>query len=286
MAMRTAHDMVASVDSLASLPVVYQQVRAVLDDSGSSIADLARVVAADVALSVRLLHVVNSVYFGMMSRVDTVSRAVGVLGMQPVHDIVLATSIASLFKGMSPASMNMTRFWSNSVMRALIARTAAEMTHAGDLERYFVAGLLADLGHLVMYQVEPGLAEQAQLRADADNRPLHLVEREMLGCDYAQVGSVLMGKWSLPPRLGQAIAAQIAPESAEGPARRDAALLHLARIMVDGMERQRDNEALVTLVDAAVWTLSDLKPANLTTIRLIAEMSHAEVVGLYFPQLH
>lgn len=283
--MDKAQEMVAGIEELASLPAVYHQVRGVLDNADSSIMDLSNVVAADAAITVRLLHVVNSVYFGLMSRVDTVSRAVSVLGMQQVHDIVLATSVSSMFKGMSPVNMNMTRFWSNSVMRALIARTGAEMVRAGDLERFFVAGLLADLGHLVMYQVEPILAEQAQLKSEQSGVSMHEAERELLGCDYAQVGAALVEKWSLPPRLGHAIAGQIDPTVADAIFRQDAALLHLARVMVDGMDHKLDSEAIVARVDENAWSLTGLKPANLATIRLIAEMNHGEVVTLFFPQL-
>lgn len=283
--MDKAQEMVAGIEELASLPAVYHQVRGVLDNSDSSIMDLSNVVSADAAITVRLLHVVNSVYFGLMSRVETVSRAVSVLGMQQVHDIVLATSVSSMFKGMSPGNMNMTRFWSNSVMRALIARTGAEMVRAGDLERFFVAGLLADIGHLVMYQREPGRAEQAQTRSETEGLPLHEVERELLGCDYAQVGAALVEKWNLPPRLSAAIAGQIIPTATEQIYQHDAALLNLARVMTDGMERKLSSEEIAPLVDESVWQLTGLKPANVATIRLIAEMNHGEVVTLFFPQL-
>jgi HD-like signal output (HDOD) protein len=283
--MTTAKEMVSGIEELASLPAVYHQVRAVLDNPDSSINELSSVVAADAGLTVRMLHVVNSVYFGLMSRVDTVSRAVSVLGMQQVHDIVLATSVSAMFKGMSPASMNMTRFWSNSVMRALIARTGAEMVRSGDLERFFVSGLLADLGHLVMYQLEPVLAEKAQKQSELEGAALDEVERSLLGCDYAQIGAALMAKWNLPPRLSCAIEGQIHPESADEVFQGDAAFLNLARIITDGLEHKLESDAITPLIDERVWQLTGLKPANVSTIRLIAEMNHGEVVSLFFPQL-
>jgi len=284
--MSAAQKMVEGIQQLTALPAVYHRVRQVLDDPDSSISDLAKVVAADAALTVRLLHVVNSVYFGLMSRVDTVTRAVSMLGMQQVHDIVLATSVATMFKGMSPASMNMTRFWSNSVMRALIARTAADMARAGDTERYFVAGLLADIGHLAMYQVKPELAEQAQRDAIQNGTPLDAAERALMDCDYAEVGAALAQRWQLPARLAEAIGAQIRPTTAqiEG-AKRDAAILNLARVVVDGMEGKMETEAILGLIDDETWPLSGLKPVDLAPVRTIAEMNHSEVVTLFFPNL-
>jgi HD-like signal output (HDOD) protein len=278
--------MVEGIENLATLPAVYQRVRQVLDDPDSSISQLATVVAADAALTARLLRVVNSVYFGLMSRVDTVTRAVSMLGMQQVHDIVLASSITSMFKGMNPSSMNMTRFWSSSVMRALLARTAAELGHATDTERFFVAGLLADIGHLVMYQVQPSLAEQAQREAAEKGIALEVAERTWLECDYAEVGAALAERWQLPDHLVQAIRAQIDPGIAgDDRARHDAAILHLARVTGDGMEAKRETELILAEIAESVWQLAKLKPANLATIRMIAEMNHNEVVTLFFPQL-
>lgn len=170
-------------------------------------------------------------------------------------------------------------------MRALIARTGAEMVRAGDLERFFVSGLLADLGHLVMYQIEPALAEQAQKKSEQEGMPLDEVERELLGVDYAEVGAALMTKWNLPPRLSCAIKGQIHPETVDETFQGDAAFLNLARIMTDGVERKLESDQIIEQIDERIWQLTGLKPANVATIRLIAEMNHGEVVTLFFPQL-
>lgn len=284
--MTTAQQMVEGIDKLASLPAVYHRVRQILDDPNSSINELANVVASDAALTARLLRVVNSVYFGLMSRIDTITRAVSMLGMQQVHDIVLASSVSSMFKGMSPTSMNMTRYWTNSVFRALIARTGAEMGRYGELERFFIAGLLSDIGHLVMYQVQPALAEQAQREAVEKGIPLEVAERALLGCDYAEVGSALVERWQLPAHLAQVIKVQIDPMSADNDVvRRDASLLKLARVMVDGIEATHDIDEIQSQIDEGIWQATGLKPANLATIRLIAEMNHSEVITLFFPNL-
>ncbi len=284
--MRTAQDLVSGIDNLATLPAVYLQVREIVDDPDSAVADLAKVVSADPGLTARLLHVVNSVYFGLMSRVETVSHAVSLLGMQQVHDIVLATSISAVFRGMRAASMDMARFWSNSVLRGLIARTAAESSGARDVERLFVEGLLADIGHLVLYQAVPREAERALVRAKVEGRPLHEIERELIGCHYADVGAALVAKWTLPERFSFAIAHQIAPARAGEPYGFEAAMLHIARVLVEGLECGLENEEIAAKIDACVWQRTGLKPASIGAIRTVAEMNHTEVVTLFFPGLH
>lgn len=280
--MHAARELLNGAVELATLPAVYARVKAVVDDPESSLTDLSQVVAADPVLTARLLRIVNSVYFGLMSRVETASHAVSILGMRQLHDIVLATAIASQFQGIHPGTMDMRRYWSNSVMRALIARAAAEAGGLRDSERLFVMGLMADIGHLVIYQRLPTQAEEALLTARETGRPLHEVERERMGCDYGEVGALLVERWQLPVRFVAAIAGQVDLTGAPPEHAQDAALLHLARVMTDGLEAGVGDPDLLARVDPAVWRGGWLKPADLPDIRCAAALNHAEVVALFF----
>lgn len=153
--MSTPQELVACVEKLASLPAVYHRIRDLLDDPDSSMFELAEAVSSDTAITARVLRVVNSVLYGFPGKVETVSRAVNLMGMQQVHDLVLSTLVVAAFSGIRPARMHMGRFWSDSVLRGLAARAAARQLGMGDPERMFVEGLLADIGHLVMFQVAP-----------------------------------------------------------------------------------------------------------------------------------
>ncbi len=281
--MPSATQLVQGIETLASLPAVYQRVKAVVDNPDSSVADLARVVSSDPGITARVLKVVNSVYFGLMSRVETVSHAVSILGMQQLHDIVLASSLASVFKGIRPADMDMRRFWSDSVLRALFARAAAENRGLREVERVFLEGLLADIGHLVMYLKVPEATARARTEALAGGLALDAVERRLVGCDYAEVGAALASLWKLPKRFAATLADQIHPSLAAEEYAREAALLHLADKVVTGRERQLDDESIVAGVDPFVWQVTRLKPLDIGPIRTVAEMNHAEVVGLFFP---
>ncbi|MCW5623238.1 MAG: HDOD domain-containing protein [Burkholderiales bacterium] len=168
--MRTPGELVASVRHLASLPASFQRVKQVLDDPRGSGTQLAELIACDPGMSAAVLRVVNSAYFGIPGGVETVSHALWVLGMQRVHDIVLATSLATTFRGIPAAQMDMERYWRASVLRSVAARGAARLHGITDLERLLVEGLLADIGHLVMYLI-PALAEQAGA-SPPRNRPL------------------------------------------------------------------------------------------------------------------
>ena len=196
--MSTVWENISQKARLISLPDVYFRLKAVLDDPNSNLADVAEVVGNDPAMTAKLLRIVNSAYFGLGTEIDTVTRAVGLLGTQEVHDLVLAASVAQSFEGMSNEIMDMHKFWRRSVVCAITGRELASLCNVLDSERVFVAGLLCDIGHLFIYQLAPQKAQQALELAEVQGAPLYKAERALLGIDFARVGADLMRQWQLP----------------------------------------------------------------------------------------
>jgi HD-like signal output (HDOD) protein len=282
--MHSAQELVSHVEALASLPTVYQRIREQLDSPDGSVIEVARLVSADPALTVRLLRLVNSALYGYGGQVDTVNRAVQILGLQQVHDLVLAMSVSAVFSGIQPERMEMGRFWRGSVMCALAARTIAQGCGLPSAERLFVIGLLADLGHLVMYQTVPSLAAEAQDSADRGDEALHLAEQRIVGCDYAEVGATLMDHWRLPPFFAEVVGAQIVPRLG-GDHSFDAAILHVASALVQADRRGEASSAAAERIAPSVWSQLNMSPESLSRIREEAELNLAAYVSLFFPSL-
>ncbi|HNC67754.1 MAG TPA: HDOD domain-containing protein, partial [Thauera aminoaromatica] len=206
--MHSAQELVSQIEALTSLPDVYMRVREQLESPAGSVVTVARLVSADPALSARLLHLVNSPLFGQRGRVEDIVRAVALLGLQQVHDLVLAMSLQGIFAGVRPARLDMRRFWRNSLLTGLAARAAGIAAGLTAGERLFLIGVLADTGHLVMYQTVPELAAAARLAAQAGDEALDAAERRLVGCDFAELGAALLDRWQLPDRFGTAVGAQ------------------------------------------------------------------------------
>ena len=117
--MKSAEELIENCSSLVSLPEVYLQVKAVIDDPESTMADLARAISIDPGMTAMVLKLVNSAFYAMPRKVETISRAVGILGMQPLHDLVLAVSVTKAFSGLSQQVMNMNIFWARSTIEIL-----------------------------------------------------------------------------------------------------------------------------------------------------------------------
>lgn len=225
--MPNAAELVSQAARLASLPAAYLRAKRVLDDPNGSILQLREAVSSDPAMTARLLRVVNSSFYGFPGRIDTVTRALNILGMQQVHDVVLSWAIASAFANLRTQVLSMKTFWRSSVARAIAAKQLGR--HAGfiDSERLFVEGLLSDIGHLVMFATVPKLATEALDSWARTGCALGDAERAIVGCDFAEVGAGLVSAWALPSAFEEPIACQIDPRKAVEH-QLEAAMLHVA----------------------------------------------------------
>ena len=223
-----------SVD-IASLPDIFFKVNEMVDDPYCSASDIGEVIKLDAPFTARLLRLVNSPFFGFPSRIDTVSRAITVIGTRELRDLVLATSVIRNFAGIPEDLITMDHFWRHSIYAGLVARILATHCREVNLERYFVAGLLHDIGSLLIYRKLPELARETLNRSNYNGQVLHEAEREVLGFDHADVGGELLGSWKLPESLVEAIAFHHAPERAANHPR-EAAITHLANIVVTAIE--------------------------------------------------
>lgn len=255
--MNSALEVVEQCSSLVSLPEVYLQVKKVIDQPESTMPELSAAISIDPGMTAMVLKLVNSAFYCMPRKVETISRAVGILGTQPLHDLVLAVSVTKAFSGLSQEVMNMNIFWANSFFSGLAARELARKCYLVDSERMFVEGLLRDLGHLLMYQFLPEKAEEAMKNSANTGVSLHISERKIIGFDYAEVGQALVDSWKLPKNLGEAIRHQHQP-SATPDYQFEAALLNIAGALTEGFQSPNGQGHWEGLVAPESWALTGL----------------------------
>jgi len=250
------HKVVESA-KLISLPDIYTKLKELMDDPEYTMAEVAILVGRDPAMATRFLRVVNSPLYRRIRKIETVSQAVSLLGIRQVHDIVLSASVAEAFEGIQTDVMNMKKFWQRSFYCAVMAKQLALGCGIMESDRLFVTGLLHDIGHLFMYIAIPEESQQAILNAKKLERPLFQVERELLGFDYAKLGGYMMRQWDLPKSLQAVTCFHPEPGKANQFAS-EAAMLHLASLLVQADLEASAFGAGAFLVDPAAWQLTDL----------------------------
>ncbi|MEJ2610960.1 MAG: HDOD domain-containing protein [Candidatus Thiodiazotropha sp.] len=186
---------------LISLPETYLRLKTAIENPEYCQEEVADAIRSDPALTIRVLKLVNSPFFGLPSKIETVFRALNLLGAQQIHDLALATCVSDTFSRNAIPSVDMHEFWRRSVYCGLAAQNLAQQYGLIDNERLFICGLLFDLGHLVLHQSIPEQMQAALHESRRKTRPLVEVERDIIKLDYARVGAMLMRQWNFPTSL-------------------------------------------------------------------------------------
>jgi putative nucleotidyltransferase with HDIG domain len=213
----TAHTLVDDVSALVSLPEVVQRLNETINDANASAADIARIISQDPALATRLLKIANSPLYGSSRQIDSILRAVTLLGTKQIRDLAYSAIASKMFAGMPSEIISVEDFWHHSLYCGLLARTLAQLTGVTSPDTLLTAGLLHDLGQLILFHRTPQHAHQAILltiQGEAD-KDMVSAEREVLGFDHTEIGAELAQQWHLPPVLRECIAYHHAPAKAQ-----------------------------------------------------------------------
>jgi HD-like signal output (HDOD) protein len=228
---------------LVSLPEIFYQIEAVINNPRSSAFQIAEVISKDPSLSAKLLRIVNSAFYGFPKQVDTISRAVAIVGSDQLHLLTLGTSVIALFRDIPSALMNMGWFWKHSLACGITARLIASYKNFPNIEQLFISGLLHDLGKLIIFKNHPREAAVALSQAQGSESFHYLMEQTFLGFDHIQVGLALAEKWKLPLSLQQAIGGHHDP--LKYPPSVDAAVVNIADNLVNALGYGSSGEHLV-----------------------------------------
>ncbi len=277
-------ELVQGVQGLVTLPDVFIRINQLVESPDSSMNDIAAAVARDPSFTVRLLRVANSPFYGFSSSIDTVPKAVSVIGTSQVRNLALSTAIASSFAGLPNSLVSMENFWRHSLYCALAARLLARQAHKCDAEAVFTAGLLHDIGELVIFNRLPERAKEALqlVLDDAEGLTVHQAERQVLGFDHAQVGGELARQWKLPSLLEECIGCHHNPgEATRHP--REAAIVHIANALAVMAELDTLAHEDVSPIDPLAWEAIGLQGDDViesTVHEVQAEIAEAEKLFL------
>ncbi len=256
---------------LGSLPAIVYKVFEVMDDPNSTAAKIGKVINDDPALTARLLKLVNSPFYGFTAKVDTVYRAVALIGHKELRSVVVAASAVRAFDGIPSELISMKDFWQQSLATAVTARVLAAFKREREIERYFIAGLLHDIGSLLMYLKMPEEMAQVLRLQKEEGVDLLKAEKEIMGFDYTEVGGGLLKKWNLPPQICHSIRYQQEPFNAPEKDKSAAWLVHLASAIVtkhfdevskDSVNKDEDVEA----IELSLWQENKLESTLLPKI--------------------
>lgn len=193
-----------SAGNLPSVPRIYAALVAKIEDPSSSAADVAAVLETDVAMSAKILQLINSAFYSLNRRIESVFEAVAYIGLGTLRSLVLSHAVFETFR---PAreipGFDIAELQRHSMVTARIAQHIAG--RSAFAETAYTASLLHDVGLLVQAAQTPDHLAEAIARAEADNLPLQVVELDLFGVSHAEAGAYLLEVWGLPDGIVEAV---------------------------------------------------------------------------------
>ncbi|NHQ91537.1 HDOD domain-containing protein [Janthinobacterium lividum] len=240
---------IRQIQELPSLPVVVLELLSSMDQDDTDVHMLAQKIELDQALAAKTLRIANSSFYGMQSKVTSIPQAVSVLGFHSIRTVVTACALTGSFAPVS-GGFDFQAFWRHSLATAIAARLLAPHLRVNP-ETAFTAGLLHDLGTLVLVTRFP--AEHALVRSyrQAHDGQMADAELAVIGIDHAQVGSALAGYWKFPETIQQAVADHHAIDRLEAGGLPLA--VHLANAVALALDLAGVDDALVPPLSPAGW---------------------------------
>ncbi|WFS62008.1 HDOD domain-containing protein [Pseudodesulfovibrio thermohalotolerans] len=254
-------DILRKDHQLPALPQVFLELQQAIGSRSTSADDLAEIISRDPGLTAFLLRMVNSAFYSLPMQIDTISRAVTVVGVNQLSTLAVGTSVMSLFKDVPADVIDMEQFWKHSICCGLIARRLCRMSGKGDPERAFVSGLLHDIGQLILLQVEPERATAVHAHARAKDAVLFAEEKTLLGFDHATLGGMLLRKWNFPYVLVSAVLEHHHPKPGHKEA--EPLLVHCAETLATGLGVGSSGEFFVQPPSPEAWASMNFTPEQM-----------------------
>jgi putative nucleotidyltransferase with HDIG domain len=259
---------------LASFPDIYYRIEKALRDPKSSISHLADIISADTSLSAKLLRVANSAFYGLPSKTDSVTRAITLIGTKEFSTLATGVLAIRYFKDIPQKLINMKAFWTHSVACGLFASILAQRKIGFSEEKFFIAGLLHDIGRLIMSIALPQNMTYAVSQSQKRSVPLNEVEAEIFDFDHTKAAALLMQKWEFPITLVNMVRFHHDPAGSPNPV--ESSIIHVADIMAIAFQFGHSGEVIVPPLKAEAWealavSQSVIEPTLDQTERLVNE---------------
>src|SRR5581483_5111183 len=214
------------LDKLPSLPQCYRALTEAMEREDVRVDEIAAIVERDPAMSLKVLQLVNSAYFGLARRVTSLKEAVVYLGVELLRSLALGSQVFSSLDADALAACGLDRLQERSLLTATLARRFLRDTPLRD--EAFTAGLVHDIGRLVIAVCLRARCEQVVAIVRASGRTFAAVERELLGVSHAEIGAYLLGVWGLPASIAEAVACHHHPSGVPHDALDLAGAVHVA----------------------------------------------------------
>ena len=227
--------LIGQMTALPSLPVLYNEVMAKLQQPNVQLYDITSIIARDLGMTAKILQLINSAFFGMPYRVTDLNAAVSFLGLNVITSLFVSVHVFSEFKGLKIQGFSMEDLWKHSLDTATLANKISKLesknnTIANDA---FVAGILHDAGRIILAANFPKRYSDAIAMARQEHCEISAAERMVFKHTHSEVGGYMMSLWGLPVHIVEAVSYHHDPSLISGQAFCALTAVHVANSLGD-----------------------------------------------------
>ncbi len=276
---KSAEDFISNDSGLDSFPDIYYKVVKALEDPLSTAASIGDIISKDPSISVRLLSLVNSPLYGFRQPIESLPRAVVIVGAKELSMLALGVSVMDSFQEVGAKNFSRVDFWKHSLACGVFNRILSSLIPGTSQDRCFVAGMLHDFGRLVMLKLAPAEADQVFYLSNTNKIPLYKAEQEIFGFDHCQLLAVLFDLWSLPQGLAQAVTNHHGTMVNDLPV--EAAICAFGDLLSVAMQYGSNGSGFVHAPCPGAWEALNLPEGALATTILTANRQIDDVLAIF-----
>ncbi|MBT3136285.1 HDOD domain-containing protein [Alteromonas sp. ALT199] len=182
-----------------TLPDICMRLRSMLDDPHSNVEDIAKLISADPSLTAKVLRLANSSLFRFRSQIESVAKAINIIGGEALYNLVIAETATSAFKHFDTILIELDKYWHASVYCGMVAKSLAMRLNVRGAERFFVMGILQNLSEVIVAKKEPKLYQDYR-SAEKAELP-HIEQLKYFGFTFSHCSGIILENWRLPMGL-------------------------------------------------------------------------------------
>lgn len=278
----SVNDFLTGEIDLCSPPEIFMRISEVLDNPTTTATDIAEIIEQDPSLTTRMLKVVNSAFFGFPATVQTISKAITILGDREIRLLVMATSVVEKFSSFPNTIISMKEFWSHSLITALFAKSLADHhPKKRQLSSVFISGLLHDIGKLVLYKKAPDLSRSAVLLGKSNNLNDVDAEQAVFGFNHTDIGGGLLSMWKIPDAIQQTAEHHHQPDLSKSH-QLECSLIYLANQLAHIDIKTDTSEVIEALIIDPVWEHINLSSRLIPSVTALVDDQFKETYRLFF----
>ncbi len=267
---------------LFSLPEIVIQLNSLMDDPNSTIEQISSLIMQDAALTVKLLKIINSSYYNFPSPIDDIPKAINILGTRELSNFVIATKMINQFNHSPMSLVTAEDFWRHNLACATAASVISTELKIKNTDRIYIAGLIHDIGKLVLYVAQPKLCESLIKKMLSREIQGDDLEFKIMGFTHDEVGATLLQKWNLHEMLIETTLFHHQPQNANN-YKIESAIIHLANAIANLIEKPLSFDDTLPIHNS-VWPLLNIESESLIQLTHLAELKYQQASMIMLDQ--